>query len=986
MFSSVLSFLLLNVEVAQAIETGNIQGLVEDESGVPVPGAEVVMSGAELAGERRMTTAENGVFRFDGLSPGTYDLVVLFKGATVARAEVRVALGTTTNATIPAKMGGVSEELEVIGIKPVIDTTSSSFGSTLGSEQIHDLPVGRNYQSVVETIPGVSGRVDTSGGGEGNGNPSVRGEGQYGNNYFIDGVSTRDPATKTFGQSVNFDAIENIQVYTDGAPAEFGQFTGMVVNVVTKDGGDEHHGSAAIFYGQHAFFDKEYPILNLETAVEEDTVKQRSWAATFAGTAGGPIIKEKLWYFASLDLAYGSLIPEGVTEGDPIKTRSVDFLGKLTWFPTAAWTLRYQFGASFSPQPNFDLSQFVTAEAASNRTDWDQSHRLTATLSPDDKNTLEIKLGYLNTNIDILPTLDDDTVPSYQDAQGALHGNAYNVDLNDRNRFGGGLTYTRFLERLGGEHRIKAGADAYVLLERREIVNTGRLTDFVWQQDPDGDGIPEDDPTGPTDVGTRYGSGPGFDCTNPNPADPAAGDCYSYEHWTNVGPLDQTVFTYSAFLQDDWQPLHRLTINAGVRADIEDGRNDLGERPQTQLLSEHNLPADDGEPPAERQIGEFGPIAGVAPRIGFSLDPFDDTKTKVSGHYGWYYDLAGNGLWQWSNTRSASGFVRYIRDLEDLDGDGDTNEFRYSNTQDPVSSPLIYAEDLKPPRQEKFNLGIEREVIKDMSVGIRGILSRTKNLPEDIQVDYGLDGTGNDWYIMNSEHKYRQYRALELTVNKQFDDVWQLYGAYTLSESIGTTPGQFELAPGATSGSDGNNVGVYLDDLASKADRALFIENGLGFYLQGFKGLGHCSPLPEDDGYCDEAGWNGYLPYHSFHMITLNGSYTAPFGTTFGLVYEFDSGHAWQKRTDVPFYGPGNAFGQGRGSRMMPAVHYVDFRVAHKIGLGNEHRSLEASLDVFNLPGFAQSITYFENDAPGFGYTLYRQAPRQVRLGLNFQY
>jgi hypothetical protein len=86
----------------------------------------------------------------------------------------------------------------------------------------------------------------------------------------------------------------------------------------------------------------------------------------------------------------------------------------------------------------------------------------------------------------------------------------------------------------------------------------------------------------------------------------------------------------------------------------------------------------------------------------------------------------------------------------------------------------------------------------------------------------------------------------------------------------------------------------------------------------------------------------------------------------------------------VPFYGY-DAFGEGRGTRMMPAVHYVDVRAAHQIDF-SEHTSLELSLDVFNLPGFAQSITYFENDTVGFGSTLYRQAPRSIRATVKYRW
>jgi hypothetical protein len=158
--------------------------------------------------------------------------------------------------------------------------------------------------------------------------------------------------------------------------------------------------------------------------------------------------------------------------------------------------------------------------------------------------------------------------------------------------------------------------------------------------------------------------------------------------------------------------------------------------------------------------------------------------------------------------------------------------------------------------------------------------------------------------------------------------------------------------------------------------REAYLAGGLGGYLDGLAGLGTTS---------NDAGWYGYLPYHSFHSVKVNGSYTLPFGTTFGVVYEFDSGHAWQKRTFVDLYGDYMGFGEGRGSRFMPPVHYVDVRVAHAVELGNE-RALEVSLDVFNLPDFEQAVTYYENDDENFGLTMYRQEPRGIRAGLKYRY
>lgn len=977
---SLLVALVSTTQVAYALETGDITGYVTDETGLPIPGAELRLSGVELAGERIVTANDDGEFVMDGVSPGTYTLTVYFKGALVAKAEVRVALNTTTKVPIEAQLGVVAEEIEIVGFKPVVDTSSSAISTELSAKEIQEVPVGRSYQDVIQTMAGVSGRVDTSSGGGGDGNPSVRGEGQYGNNYTIDGVSTRDPATKTFGQNVNFDAIEAIQVYTDGAPAEFGQFTGMMVNVVTKDGGDEHHGSVAMFYSQHAFFDQKYPILDPDKAKEVPTVKSRFWIPVMNATAGGPIIPEKLWYFTALDLDYSKSIPEGVEVGKngqgAIDVYGGQFMGKLTYFANRSWTLRYIFNGDYSTQNDYDASQFVAPEATSDRVDLSLNHRLTATLAPDDKNTLELRFGYLNSNLDIKPSSRDLDTPSRLDAQGGLHDNALQYDLNDRNRLGGGFTYTRFLEDFLGDHKLKTGAEYWLLVSNREIRNTGADT-ITWLTDADGDGVPT--PAGKRDVGTRWApyddlSTPGvyeYPCNQPDHS-----DCGVREHWVNAGKIGNKVHTAQMYLQDDWKPIKQLAINAGVRLDIEQGYGNDGQKPPTQIPSEADLPN------KKKFKGEYGPVLMPAPRIGFALDPWNDGKTKVAGHYGQYYDIAGAGLWEWANSRSANSFVRFVRDPA-------TGDFRWSNTQDATGAPLIYADGLKPAVMNKVNLGLEREVAKDFSLGLRGILSATTGVPEDVDTDL------SNWYIMNVPIKRRYYRGLELTARKQFNEIWQLWGSYTLSESFGNTPGQFELAPGAESGSDGNNVGVYLDDIGERDTREGLLNSwsirrkdgwvrsqGYGWILDALQGLGRYSVT--EPNYYDEAGYYGYLPYQSFHSIKLNGSYTLPFGTELGLVYEFDSGHAWEKRTLVPYYGY-DGFGQGRGGRFMPPSHYVDGRVAHEIKWGKT-QSLEGYLDVFNIPGFMAAITYYSNDAPGFGSVLYRQAPRSIRVGLKYRY
>jgi hypothetical protein len=953
-FSTLLTVALATVlvPIAQAAETGDIRGLIEDASEVAIPGVEVVISGPGIAGERRTETSATGVFNLPALPPGQYELIAYWQGTPMAQAAVTVSYNRTTRVPIVIDLSAVDTVIQIVDIAPAIDMASSALSMTIDETTMQNMPVGRNFSDVVKTLPGVSGRVDTQSGGAGGSNPSVRGEGQYGNNYAIDGISVRDPATNTVGNDVNFDAIQEIQVYTDGAPAEFGQFTGMMVNVVSKDGGDEHHGSVAAFYSQHAWFDREYNILDVDSGTEVPTTKRRFRSPSLAMTAGGPIIKEKLWYFTAWTLNYNWAIPEGFDESAAQSVSGGQGMGKLTWFATPDITVRYNFTASPSWRSNSNNNPLTQPEAQQDRRDLAMTHMVRMNYTPNENTAIEVFGGLTRNTINVVPVSGDLVAAPYTDSSGALRGNAINYDYNTRQRIGGGVRLTQFLEGLG-QHKFKVGADFWALSFNREIVNTGETT-INWI---DGDGV---DTGVPTLVGTRYSADPdnGYDCTAAD-----GSDCGFREHWVNVGPLGNNIRTYSFFAQDDWTIANQLSINVGARVDIEDGFNDSGERPAAQSIEEYLLP------PEERTLSTLSPRVMPAPRLGVSWDVLGKGPTKVFGNYGRYYDIAGGDFWEWSNARNSAGFVRMRRDPT-------TGEFVHSNTQDPSASPLIYAADLQPAHMDKIILGVEQALWDNVVVSLRGILSQTTNIPED--VDVNLD----DWYIANTPLKERNYRGIELAIQRQHTDNWGFYGSWTMSESWGHTPGQFELASNATSGSNGNNVGVYLDDIGEQGDREFFYNNDYGWLLEGLKGLGRYSV--SDPTYNDDAGFFGYLPYQSFHAVKLNGSYTLPFGSTLGLIYEFDSGHAWQKRTLVPFYGY-DSFNEGRGTRFMPATHYIDLRIAHMLTFG-EHQSLEASLDVFNVPGAQTPITYFENDTTGFGSTLFRQSPRGIRAGVKYRW
>lgn len=905
----------LFVEVAHAAVTGGVRGHVEDEDGLAIPNAIVTLTGKEIAGQLSTTTDGDGNFRFPSVPVGTHTVQVSQAGMAPLKTTVTVRLDETVFIPVTLKLNA-TEEIEVVSVMPVIDSTRSAFSTELSEEVMDNLPTGRSYQDAVNMLPGVYGRVDSSEGGPGDGNPSVRGEGQYGNNFFMDGISTRDPATKTFGTNVPFDAIQDIQVYTDGAPAEYGQATGMIVNVVTKDGGDEHFGS--VYYGMSmdASFSKTYLIVDFEAGEEVETEKRDFMSHELSLTAGGPIVKEKLWYFAGLTLGYSSYDYEG---GDHTKSivSGIDGFGKLTWFASSALSLQYQIAGSASNLPNYETSPLYSAESQALYQSGDFNHLVTLRWHPDAMTELQIKGLWSNSFIDVVPSSGDEETPQYVTANGQVLGNYDSFDYNDRARMGVTASLTHLLSGTSGDHKVKLGVEQWRLTDTRELVYTG----------PDG--------------GVKYSgyvdeeSGINRPCVEPDHS-----DCYQYTEYSEVGPLGHTGDIFTGYLQDDWQPVDPLTLNLGVRADHE------------------ALYQNAGDPVFSAWM--------LQPRFGLAWDMTRDSKTVFTMNAGRYYDLEGNTFADWGDTRSAFSYREYTYDPG-------SDDYYLSWVQDPAGNPASYDENLVPYHMDKLALGIKRELFPLFAVGVRGILSKTSGLSEDVDID------GSTFIITNPDAKVRDYRAVELTAEKKFDERWLLLASYTLSESKGHTPGQFEVSTGGEYGSDGNQVGVYLDDVNDMETRAEYFDSGYGWLLEGLAGLGTET---------DDAGYYGYLPYHSFHQLKINGAYTwqvKKFDLTSGLIYEFDSGHAWQKRGFVSLYGDYYAFPEGRGSRFMPAVNYIDLKLAAEYDMGND-RSVELGLQIFNLPDFITPVSYVENDTDTFGMTFYRQAPRSIEASLQFIY
>ncbi len=965
--AGLLILVTLNTASA-ASQTGDIRGYVFGPGGQAVAEARVMVLGGSLLGSRAVQSNSEGQFRFLALPPGTYELKVEKEGfRSEVRRGVRVNLDRTTTLRFELALPTTEETVEVTETLRVIDTTESAISESVGVDYFTNLPVGRSFQDVIRTLPGISGRIDYETGGESAGNPSVRGEGQYGNNFLLDGFSTRDPATHTFGSNVNFDAIQEITVFTDGAPAEYGDATGMIANVVSKSGTNEFHGSigtvlntslSCIPYdfmgkgtgqynpetdtyetvgGEEAPKCATYSILNTSAGKEVETPKRRLFSWAINGTLGGPIVKDKLHFFFALDYGRGWNQNEGAPLLDDPETEEVDLnplrqksvshnmLAKLTWSPISSVNINYSYINNARDILNYADDPLVQPEAQTNYESSSQVHNVNGRFFLSDTLVLEAKYLRSRGSIDVVPASGNTSDPSYHDiVTGEYYGNADASDLNSRNRDGISVNLSKFFQKALGDHEVKIGLEYHHQQSARELKYSGDVT-YTTAEGVGPDGIPGND-----------------DDALP----------IQYTEYTYVGDLSHDGYNLVIFGQDSWNPVPFLTVNYGLRVE------------QIRLLQNEGFEV----------VNQWY----AAPRFGIAWDITRDGKTQLAFSAGRYYDANAVDFAGWADTRSAFAYTEYTYNVA-------SGGYDVTWIQDPVSDAANFDPELVPYHADRMTLSVRRELFKDFAMGLRGVYSKTTDIPEDVMTYIDTD-FNIEYEITNPSIKQRQYWGIELTAEKKLSNGWQLLASYTYSQAKGTTPGNFETASGGSFGSDGNEVGVFLDNPGSSAVRdGLMGSADSAWILDGLDGLGYWYKDPESGEITyNLQGWYGYLPYHSFHNIKVNASYTFPWQTTVGLVAELDSGHAWQKRGYVWLYGDYYAFPEGRGSRSMPPVFYLDLHLGQVIPL--KKSELEITLDFFNLLDLQAPITYYENDDSMLGLTMFRQPPRSVQAQVHWSF
>jgi hypothetical protein len=337
----VLPVVLVTAAQAQ-ITAGNVYGRVKDESGSPLPAATVLLTGDTIGG-LSTSAGDAGEFRFLNLDPGTYTITVSRTGFTTVRRELIVNAGVSLDVTLTLRVAGAAERVTVTAETPVVDTKKVGTSTTLAQEELAKTPSPRDLWAVLRTVPGVLVDGVNIGGSSNDQQMVFSGKGAAFEDtmWVLDGVVITNVGGSG-GAYYDFDAFDEIAITTGGADLTV-QTGGIGVNVVTKRGTNTPHGSARGLFthddlqwsNRPAELERDPRLVRADGTVSDkaDHIRQ---IADYGAEAGGPILKDKLWFWASYGRQDIRLVRLNQVQD---RTLLTNYSAKLNWQASSRDTL-----------------------------------------------------------------------------------------------------------------------------------------------------------------------------------------------------------------------------------------------------------------------------------------------------------------------------------------------------------------------------------------------------------------------------------------------------------------------------------------------------------------------------------------------------------------------------------------------------------------------------------------------------------------------
>ena len=903
----------------QAVTAATLSGRVEDTSGAAVAGAAVTATNLDQNQNWAAASDDQGRFRFALLPVGAYRLKAEVRGFAPLERELTLTLGQALDVPLRLAVGGVSERLDVTAEVPVIETVRTQLAETVLPREIADLPLnGRNYLDLALLIPGVS-RTNTGSNqrfAETSAVPgtglSVAGQRNINNSFVVDGLSANDDAADLAGSFYSQEVIREFQVINSGGIAEFGRASSGVVNIVSQSGTNDWHGRLYGFL-RNQRLDARNPL-----APTKDPLTQ----AQYGASAGGPLRRDRSFVFANFEQtrlnnavvvtiqpaavaainqtldAAGYRGPRLGTGLAPTGLDTTNVFARLDHRLTDATQLaaRYSFYDVASPNAR-SVGGLNDVSRGTSLGDRDQTAALSAvtTLSPRTFN--EARFQYTRSRLEAPP---NDFIGPAVNVSGVA-----NFGTSTTSPTGRAIDLYEVVDNVTTQraaHSVKFGFD--VLVNRVDILFPGAVQGSY---------------------------------TFASLANLQAGRYVTFQQAFGAPTQFQKNPNLGWFVQDEWRPRPGLTINAGLRYDLQF-------LPEPIKLDGNNL----------------------APRLGLAFAP-GGRRTVIRASYGVYYERIP--LRATSNALQRDGTKYRVAVLSF----GQAGAPAFPAVLDSFPAGLLASITTIDPRIEnsygqQASLQVERELTPATSLsagylhlrGLHLILSRNVNVPR-FPASAGVPNLGRPDPRYANVSRYESsgdsyYHGLTVSLNRRFRRWLGARVSYTLSKAIDDAGTAFFFTPQDNSNLRGERG---LSDSDQRHRLAL-------------------SGTLEAPATSSDALWRRALSgFQASYIFTYASAY--PFNLQAGADLNND--------TNVNDRPPGVGRNTGRGFDYAS----LDLRLARRLRF-TERWGLEVIAEGFNL--FNRANYQLPNNVygtgptprPGFGQPTAAADPRQIQFGLRLSF
>jgi hypothetical protein len=939
--------LLATVPAYAQVQTGSITGTVTDSSNAVLPGATVTVSGERLiGGDQSVVTDASGVYRFDRLSPGGYNVKFELQGfKTVIQSDIRISASFVATVNGKLDVGSVTESITVTGESPTIDTKSNVQQTVMNQEILEGVPTGRDPWSLAKLIPGVQVATYDVGGTQSIQQSSLSSHGSNTNDvsYNIDGATVNWPGGGGGATMLYYDQgmFEEVNYMTSAIPAEV-LAGGVSINMVTKDGGNKWRGNMRYSFANNDLQSENHlgdELQFLPSGARTNFLgnpTQKTYDANLSG--GGALIQNKLWVNGTIRRWVVNKLTNAKNDDG---SQALDDNTLKNYSGKAV--------ASLSSNNRLSVSYLWNDKIRGHRRDTppDNVPDIAALVQTNPAQTTQAKYTGIRNRLVFesnFSVMDGQTNYSYQpgtpadairiqDTTLSTANNAasrHEEQPNSRHQFDNIVSYSKSAK---GEHLFKGG------------LQWGRLY-YESRYTVQGDYHLIYNNTAPTSV--RIFNTP----ANPKNIDRMLG----------------------FFIQDAWSIASRLTLNVGMRYD----RN-------TGLLPEQSNPGGTFVAPRTQPEATVIKQNVAVWRAGASYDVIGNGRTAIKGSYSRYGLQVGIDRVTRVNPLSNSS-----QDCAwtDPNRDGRFQASELGSCPGFASISTLYPDADGPnwPYSDEVTAGVEHQVMRDMRVGAMyyyrtnrdQLAVRNRAVPTSAYTPFtttipgGPNGaTTMTVYNLNPAFNGRQdnildndpyldtkYTGVEFTANKRLSRNWQMVAGLTIGKNTG----------GLNSG--GTNPG--------QSDAAT---------IAGFAGGDLNDPN-------NTRFSNGIIGNDSEVAFRLSGSYRLPKSIELAGTLISNSGYPYVSTYSVTRASVAPAvnltrasqtvFLSQRGEERYDAVTMVDLRISRPIKFGT--RTYNPQLDIFNVGNAATVVRY--NPAVGGTYLLPGEilAPRIIRVGFSVDF